>query len=253
MAKRSRRGRTCRFEELEGREMLSVTPWSLANDFAAMTPEPATVSPFAEYQYQPEEAGNTVPGSLLSPLAAADTNIDADADPSDLAWLEGFLSSHPEASLSGTGSVTWENGRITRLDLSYLGLTGTLDVSGLTALTYLDCYYNQLTGLNASGCTALTSLECGYNQLADLNVSGCTALQVLYCYNNQLATLDVSGCTALNTLYCSDNQLTTLDVSGNTVLRGLYCHNNQLTELDLTDTPFAEFATATRTEYTLLD
>ena len=31
-ANQQRRGRTCRFEELEGREMLSVSPWSLLDE-----------------------------------------------------------------------------------------------------------------------------------------------------------------------------------------------------------------------------
>ena len=35
-------------------------------------------------------------------------------------------------------------------------LCGTLDVSGCTALTYLECSDNNLTTLDVSGCTALT-------------------------------------------------------------------------------------------------
>jgi len=33
-AKKQRQGRSCRIEELEGREMLSVTPWTLVDDFS---------------------------------------------------------------------------------------------------------------------------------------------------------------------------------------------------------------------------
>ena len=32
-ADKQRRGRQCRIEELEGREMLSVSPWAIANDY----------------------------------------------------------------------------------------------------------------------------------------------------------------------------------------------------------------------------
>ena len=44
-AQKQRQGRTCRIEELEGREMLSVTPWSLADDAFAHCEPPETASP----------------------------------------------------------------------------------------------------------------------------------------------------------------------------------------------------------------
>ena len=49
------RGRTCRIEELENREMLSATPFDVNYDT-----EPVAVSPFVEVQYQ----GDTTPGSM---------------------------------------------------------------------------------------------------------------------------------------------------------------------------------------------
>ncbi len=112
-------------------------------------------------------------------------------------------------------------------------LTGAGDLSGCTALDWLNCEYNQLTSLNVSGCTALMRLYCSDNQLTSLNVSGYTALEWLNCEDNQLTSLNVSGCTALIRLYCSDNQLTSLDVSGCTTLWDLDCYNNQLSSLDV--------------------
>ena len=109
----------------------------------------------------------------------------------------------------------------------------SLDVSGCTTLTKLNCFGNQLTSLDVSKNTALTTLECYENQLTSLDVSGCTALTMLACYNNQLTSLDVSQNTALTTLGCSNNQLTSLDVSKNTALTILYCGGNQLTSLDV--------------------
>ena len=55
--------RVCRFEELEGREMLSVTPWGMIDGFEL----PTDALPVAEYQYQflSEAAGNVV---SISPL-----------------------------------------------------------------------------------------------------------------------------------------------------------------------------------------
>ena len=110
----------------------------------------------------------------------------------------------------------------------------TLDVSGCTALTYLECTHNnQLTTLDVSGCTKLTYLECFHNQLTSLDVSKNTALGTLFCNNNPLTSLDVSGCTALMMLDCANNQLTSLDVSQNTALTDLDCTSNPLTSLDV--------------------
>ncbi|WP_455773036.1 leucine-rich repeat domain-containing protein [Porphyromonas asaccharolytica] len=111
------------------------------------------------------------------------------------------------------------------------------DVTELDCSYYISFYdksdYNQLTSLNASGCSALTSLNCSKNQLASLDLSGCTALTKLNCYSNQLTSLDVSGCTALTKLDCRYNQLTSLNASGCTALTELDCSNNQLSSLDL--------------------
>ena len=153
--------------------------------------------------------------------------------------------------------ATWDGSspkRITKLDLYNKSLTGTLDVSGLTSLTTLDCsrnqletldvsgltsltelscYNNQLVTLDVSGLSSLTYLSCDNNQLGTLDVSGLSSLTYLYCYNNQLKTLDVSGLSSLDTLDCSRNQLETLDVSGLSYLADLSCDNNQLGTLDV--------------------
>ena len=86
-----------------------------------------------------------------------------------------------------------------------------------------------LTGsLDFSGCTSLTVLNCWYNQLTELDVSKNTALELLWCDDNQLTTLDVSDCTALVNLGCWGNKLTELDVSKNRELTYLACNNNRL-------------------------
>lgn len=108
-----------------------------------------------------------------------------------------------------------------------------LDVSNNTALTWLDCRYNQLTTLDVSKSTALTRLECGGNQLTILDVSKNTALTYLNCLRNQLTTLDVSKNAELEFLQFNINKLTVIDLSKNTALKTLYCHDNLLTTLDV--------------------
>ena len=134
------------------------------------------------------------------------------------------------------------------------GLLTNLDVSGLKALSYLDCNCNQLINLNVSGCTALThlicsdcqlsnldvsscvalgTLDCNFNPLTNLNVSGCKSLKYLNCDDCQLKSLDVSSCVALETLYCNYNQLTSLNVSGCKSLNVLKCYSNELASLNV--------------------
>lgn len=113
------------------------------------------------------------------------------------------------------------------------GLLDALDVSANTALTYLDCGFNQLTYIDLSVNTSLTDLSCNHNKLTSLDISNNTSLAYLYCEGNQLTALDVSNNTALTLLYCDCNQLTSLDLSNSIELTDLSCANNQLTSLNL--------------------
>ncbi|MBR3459164.1 MAG: leucine-rich repeat domain-containing protein, partial [Clostridia bacterium] len=143
--------------------------------------------------------------------------------------------------------------RIQRIDVYWCELCGTLDVSGCTALEYLECDHNNLTTLDVSGCTALTSLYCNYNNLTTLDVSGCTALEYLFCYDNNLTELDVSNNTALTRLGCGDNNLTELDVSSNTALYWLECSSNNLTALDVSNNTALEGLDCSNNNLTELD
>ena len=104
-------------------------------------------------------------------------------------------------------------------------------IAATTSLNVQSKSLSDLTGIEHF--TALTELNCCFNQLTELNVSSCTALTLLYCYDNQLTALDVSKNTALTELRCFENRLTSLDVSQNTALTGLNCNDNQLTSLDV--------------------
>ncbi|MDE5778342.1 MAG: Ig-like domain-containing protein, partial [Lachnospiraceae bacterium] len=99
-------------------------------------------------------------------------------------------------------AYTWDekNGRLTGINWPTCKLQKTLSFEGLTALTDLDCYSNQLSKLDVSKNTLLERLSCGSNQLTKLDVSKNTALTELNCFGNQLTELDVSGCTELTQL-----------------------------------------------------
>ncbi len=126
-----------------------------------------------------------------------------------------------------------EIAKVTGIYVQSMDISNLTGIEHFTALTYLDCYNNQLTSLNVSDCTELETLMCSDNRLTSLDVSKNTELGWLNCSENQLRSLDVSKNTALGSLYCSGNRLTSLDVSKNMNLYTLACSDNQLTSLDL--------------------
>ena len=226
-AKQQRQGRTCRFEELEGREMLSVTPWSVADDVFGNPGEPETVFPCAATQ--PPALIDAAPA--LAPLGAA-TSVYNQGD-----WNK-IQAAKTNNGLNDS-QITWEeiNGeyRLTGIQANYASMKGILDLSGCTSLQTLSCFNTKgLQGINVSGCESLQSLYCYDSGLTELNVRGCKALGLLECKNNSLATLDITDCTNLKELYCYYNQLQTLDMSKCTKLTHLSCYSNQLSTLNIT-------------------
>jgi Leucine-rich repeat (LRR) protein len=80
---------------------------------------------------------------------------------------------------------------VAMLNISGKSITDLTGIQDFTALTSLDCYYNQLTSLNVTGLTNLQTLQCNENQLTSLDVTGLANLQTLHCYQNQLTSLNV--------------------------------------------------------------
>ena len=135
------------------------------------------------------------------------------------------------------GPQTWVNTNqialstvnvITDLDVSNKNINDLTGIQCFTALEYLNCFNNNLTGINLSQNTALDYLNCNNNYLTNIDVSQNLALTALYCYFNQLTILNVSLNTGLDRLYCGSNQLTSLDVSQNIALMALHCAGNPL-------------------------
>jgi len=84
---------------------------------------------------------------------------------------------------SWSGVILNKAGRVDLLGLGGRNLTGHLDVSCLTELTYLTCYNNNLTSIDVSK-----------------NVN----LKYLYCYSNNLTSIDVSKNVNLTWLKCKN-------------------------------------------------
>ena len=162
--------------------------------------------------------------AVLSP--ASDNNADGasgDYNTGDIAVINSMIKNNnlrwtpaTPAQLKNGGSVPddwkgayWEYSvssmRIVALDMEYMGMTGKLDLTGLTELVELNLNYNHLTELDVSGLNLLTDLDCRYNYLAKLNLTGCVQLEFLNVFENELAELDVTGCTRLEYLECQYN------------------------------------------------
>ncbi|NMC57569.1 MAG: hypothetical protein GYA50_10140 [Eubacteriaceae bacterium] len=181
---------------------------------------------------QMSDDGVNTNGQLLSPSYNPD-------DPSMSSW--------------GAG-ITWtddaSNKRISAISWSYTGIKGNLDLSGFTSLTSVVIVVTSLNTIDVSGDSALSYLNIKYNDhlsaatgtaglasldtvmcsncpnLTSLNVSGCTSLKLLDARECSIDTLDITGCTLLETLFVYSNKLTQLDVSSFGALTELYCEDN---------------------------
>ena len=122
--------------------------------------------------------------------------------------------------------------------LKYLNFTGnqvkTLVISNNPALTYIDCRDCGISDLDISKNPSLEILACSENNLTSLDVSKNTALTYLDCgWNGNLTSLDVSKNTALTHLNCEICALSSLDVGNNTELTYLNCYSNKIKSLDV--------------------
>ena len=114
--------------------------------------------------------------------------------------------------------VTMENGRVVKLKLEKLELTGAVpaDIGQLTSLTKLNLLGNQLTSVPAE-IGQLTSLKLLFlfgNQLTSVpaEIGQLTSLKELSLYNNQLTSVpaEIGQLMSLVELSLSGNQLTSL-------------------------------------------
>lgn len=170
--------------------------------------------------------------SLLTPLSAlADVTIDGEHFPDEKFRNYLLAQDYGQDEIITNEEIAG----ITMMNVSYRQILSLEGIQYFTALTSLNCSYNQLTSLDVSQNTELTMLYCQNNELTNLDVSNCTRLTNLLCFSNKMTRLNVSGCTALATLACHDNLLESLDLSQNTAITWLDCNRNHLTSLDVSD------------------
>lgn len=110
-------------------------------------------------------------------LTVTEASADQDGDgyhDGDAAVVEKIMDANQLSGYSKDDPAGWrfavwneeDARRITALNIGGMGLTGVLDVSGLEALTRLDCAGNELTELDLSQNLLLTDLNCADNPFA---------------------------------------------------------------------------------------
>ncbi len=132
--------------------------------------------------------------------------------------------------------------------LNGIGINDLTGIEDFTALTYLDCQYNNLTSLDVSNNTVLTGLVCHYNQLTSLDLSQNPLIDNLLVEHNQLTSIDVSHIIGLIDFSCNNNKLVSLNLTNNIMLAKLNCDSNLLTSIDLrndSNTSLNVFSTTT--------
>lgn len=151
--------------------------------------------------------------------------------------------------------------RATELQLSNKGMTGALDITGLTELVVLDCSHNQLTALIGFDIPNMHVFNCSYNLLERIDVEAADSIVgPLDLSHNNFTELDqplgscqyvdlginVSDNPHLRKLRLDMRTKTTLDMSDNPELTeadydwsisGIYCDNTQLTEIGISVAP----------------
>jgi hypothetical protein len=104
-----------------------------------------------------------------------------------------------------------------------MNISDLIGIEDFTALTYLNCYNNQLTILDVSQNTALISLRCRYNQLTSLDISNNIVLERLSCHGNPFTSLDLRNGNNTNMIangsynnFTSNYNLYCIDVDSDT-------------------------------------
>lgn len=171
--------------------------------------------------------------ALLLADTAINTNLNAEIECTEAAAFTGSIDfgngANPNITdLTGLEKFT----ALTYLDCSYNDLTN-LDISANTALVTLYAADNLLTSIDISANTNLVNLNLSNNQLSTINTAYNPLLQYIHLANNTISSIDVSQNSALTELILRDNQLTSIDVSQNYSLQGLSLYNNQLTGLNV--------------------
>ena len=152
------------------------------------------------------------------------------------------------------GSVLTAN--ISSVDSLNVGLNNINFMTGIedfTALTYLNCFDNQIYTLDVTQNLNLKYLICTLNNLSTLDLTQNLMLIDLFCSSNPLNSLDITQNLSLEKLLCGNTGISSLNLSQNTSLIHLECYNNQINALDISQNTFLTYFTCSNNLLTTLN
>lgn len=123
---------------------------------------------------------------------------------------------------------------VSELVLSRNKLSGTVDLSSLGSLSYVNLSTNAVEKLRFADSAPLSAVYVQYNKLSTLSVPSASCV-VVDATRNNLASVNVSACGQLMALFLDFNCLSTLNVDGKSNLVGLSVRGNNLGKRALND------------------
>ena len=181
-----------------------------------LAPDFDLTSPFATATGLPVCSGTPTPNDPADDRAALEALYDATNGAN---WYsnDNWKTDEPLGQWFGV-RINNSDGRVTRLDLSYNQLSGTIPaaIGNLSSLTELELGGNQLSGtipVELGNLTRLTTLDLNYNQLSGTipaKLGNLTRLTTLRLDDNQLSgtiPVELGNLTRLTWLELADNQL----------------------------------------------
>ncbi|MFN8274690.1 MAG: T9SS type A sorting domain-containing protein [Flavobacteriaceae bacterium] len=142
------------------------------------------------------------------------------------------------------------------LSISYTNLT-TLNLSGLSMLTTLNCTQSNLTSINLSQMPNLKSVSLNYNSLTSLssiNFQGTNHIESLNVSNNLLnGIIDLTSFVELKSCGLGANQIDGLNLNGLTQIEEIGIGYTNINSIDLTNLPNFKKLNASYSMLTSLD
>ncbi len=165
----------------------------------------------------------------LNSLSASYNNLTSlNLGESKISFL--FIQENPNL---GTVDLSGLKTNLQELNISNSGIK-TLDLAGLTNLTWLECQANSFTTTpNFNECINLQNLRCEDSGITTIDVSALKNLEELHCYNNALTELNISNLPKLRMVNAFNNKLTSVNTDGCDAIYMLSIYNNELTSLEV--------------------
>lgn len=137
-----------------------------------------------------------------------------------------------EITMSQVKSLKFDNCVHLKTLICGTNIIDFLDLTGLSALEYLNCTSSNINTIKLDGCTSLKEIRADGNKIKSINLTAAPKLEIISLPINQLTEIDLNG-VACKSLDLSANGFKTLDLSKTTGLESLSVSMNPLVSINL--------------------